>query len=95
MNHTIETNNQPTLQIIPREAVAVAAYYHWLEAGQPCGRDQEFWLRAEAQLNKVVAAQDTKTVQRPGKKQPAQRPGPASSVPAPSLPKVNGRKARR
>ena len=94
MNRTIETNNKPKLQLIPRDAVATAAYHHWLEAGQPCGRDQEFWHRAEAQL-KAIAAQDTKIVQCPGTKQPAQRPEPARSAPALGSAKVNGRKARR
>ena len=32
-------------------AIAEAAFYLWLEEGQPQGRDQEFWLRAEQTLN--------------------------------------------
>lgn len=31
-------------------AIATEAYYQWLQAGKPAGRDQEFWLRAEARL---------------------------------------------
>jgi len=27
--------------------VAVAAYYKWIEAGQPEGRQDEFWFAAE------------------------------------------------
>ena len=32
------------------EAVALHAYYMWLAAGQPEGRDSEFWLAAEEEL---------------------------------------------
>jgi|ERR1035437_253580 hypothetical protein len=95
MKHTIETNNKPTLQLIPRDAVATTAYYYWLEAGQPCGSDEEFWLRAEVQLRQAIAAQDTKMVQRPRMNQSAQRPETASSAPTPGSPKANGRKVRR
>jgi hypothetical protein len=42
-------NTQPTST---NDAVATAAYYQWLKAGQPTGRDQEFWLKAEAELRK-------------------------------------------
>ncbi|MDD9738641.1 MULTISPECIES: DUF2934 domain-containing protein [Marinovum] len=37
-------------------AIAEAAFYLWLEEGQPQGRDQEFWLRAEQTLNAAIAA---------------------------------------
>ena len=37
-------------------AIAEAAFYLWLEEGQPHGRDQEFWLRAEQTLNAAIAA---------------------------------------
>lgn len=32
------------------DAIATAAYYHWVNAGKPAGRDQEFWLQAETEL---------------------------------------------
>ena len=83
------------MQSTPRDVVAVAAYYHWLKAGQPYGRDQEFWLSAEAQLCKAATSQNTIKVQPTGTRQPAQRHEPVSSAPLPGSPKVNGRKARR
>jgi len=33
-----------------REVIAVRAYQLWEEAGRQAGRDEEFWLRAEKQL---------------------------------------------
>jgi hypothetical protein len=30
--------------------IATAAYYQWVNAGCPAGRDQEFWLKAETEL---------------------------------------------
>ena len=33
-----------------RETIAERAYSLWEQAGQPTGRDEEFWLRAEAEL---------------------------------------------
>lgn len=30
--------------------IATAAYYQWVNAGCPTGRDQEFWLKAEREL---------------------------------------------
>lgn len=32
------------------EMIREAAYYNWLNAGQPTGRDQEFWNEAERQI---------------------------------------------
>lgn len=32
------------------DAIATEAFYQWLQAGKPAGRDQEFWLKAEARL---------------------------------------------
>jgi len=32
------------------EAIAARAYQLWEEAGRPTGRDEEFWLHAEQQL---------------------------------------------
>jgi hypothetical protein len=35
-----------------RAAVALAAYYKWLVAGQPQGRDLEFWVAAEQEVTR-------------------------------------------
>lgn len=47
--------NTHTSPIAP-ETIATEAYYHWLNAGQPTGRDQEFWLTAEAALRSQFQA---------------------------------------
>jgi hypothetical protein len=31
----------------PEETIRVAAYYKWLDAGRPDGRDVDFWCEAE------------------------------------------------
>jgi hypothetical protein len=33
-----------------RESIAERAYAIWEQAGRPAGREEEFWLRAEAEL---------------------------------------------
>jgi hypothetical protein len=38
------------------DAIAQAAYYQWLKAGKPNGRDQEFWLTAEKSLQPTRSA---------------------------------------
>ena len=35
---------------IPEEDIRKCAYYLWLEAGRPAGRDQEFWHAARERL---------------------------------------------
>ena len=47
--------NTASLQDISPENVSVAAYHRWLAAGKPSGRDQEFWLKAEMGLRKMVS----------------------------------------
>lgn len=50
---------QTTPSTASSDAIATAAYYHWINAGRPAGRDQEFWLQAEAEIRtngKPVAA---------------------------------------
>jgi hypothetical protein len=32
------------------EIIAEAAYYKWLEAGKPDGRDRDFWFQAESEF---------------------------------------------
>ena len=35
---------------LSHEVIAERAYSLWQQAGRPAGRDEEFWLRAEAEL---------------------------------------------
>ena len=42
-----------TQQSAPRSAIAEAAYYQWLQAGKPSGRDQEFWFTAEKRVQQA------------------------------------------
>ena len=46
MNEKIENNNRPR-----REAIATRAYLLWEQTGRAGGRDDEFWLKAEAELS--------------------------------------------
>ena len=39
------------------EAIAGRAYELWAQAGRPTGRDQEFWLHAEQQLQTEAVLQ--------------------------------------
>ncbi|MCU0784216.1 MAG: DUF2934 domain-containing protein [Verrucomicrobia bacterium] len=39
-----------------RETIAERAYHLWEQAGKPSGRDEEFWLRAEAELSAPASA---------------------------------------
>ena len=49
----------PNSTISPRhEEIAECARQHWTEAGQPQGRDEEFWLEAERRLRRVHEAPD-------------------------------------
>jgi len=44
-----DTRNLPEGAAINREEVARMAYFKWLDAGCPHGKDQEFWYRAETE----------------------------------------------
>ena len=46
----MQTSNTSRTSSHTPEAIATAAYYHWINAGKPAGRDQEFWLKAETEL---------------------------------------------
>jgi len=37
-------------------AIALRAYFLWEQAGKPAGRDEESWLRAEAELTTAPVA---------------------------------------
>jgi hypothetical protein len=63
------------------EEIAARARTIWEQAGQPDGRDTEFWLQAERELNDTIA-------QAPGiGAAAAKSPG----VPAPARAKVSAR----
>jgi hypothetical protein len=53
--HPSMKTNSASPQDISPEHVSVAAYHRWLAAGKPSGRDQEFWLKAEMDLRKIVS----------------------------------------
>jgi hypothetical protein len=84
-----------SVQLPPHDAVAVAAYFHWLEAGRPSGRDQEIWLKAEAQLRKTFAPQGAAKVTCPEANPADQSLEPAGRSSAVSSRKVSGRKGIR
>jgi hypothetical protein len=44
----MQTTN--TTQPTSTDAIATEAFHQWLQAGKHSGRDQEFWLKAEARL---------------------------------------------
>lgn len=57
---TTNTTHAPT----STDVIAAEAFYQWLQAGKPDGRDQEFWLKAEARLRNgcsTVKATEEKT----------------------------------
>ncbi|MBE7504254.1 MAG: DUF2934 domain-containing protein [Verrucomicrobiales bacterium] len=58
------------------EAIAERAYFLWEQAGQPAGRDDEFWLRAEAELAAPVSADGLPPILPP----PTPTPSPIPSA---------------
>lgn len=49
--------NESTQLTARKDAISKAAYYYWLKAGKPAGRDQEFWIQAEKDMTAAEAAQ--------------------------------------
>ena len=50
MTVTLETLDLcPGKREASREIIRRIAYFHWLGAGRPEGRDLEFWLKAESE----------------------------------------------
>lgn len=49
---TTHTTHNTSATTNPSDTIATEAYYQWLKAGKPPGRDQEFWLKAEAEMKK-------------------------------------------
>jgi hypothetical protein len=45
-----------TIRVPSNDDIARAAYLDWLKAGKPSGRDNHFWLEAEARLRRRSAA---------------------------------------
>ena len=46
---SFDSRNLPEGVKIDRDEVARRAYFKWVDAGRPHGRDQEFWFRAETE----------------------------------------------
>lgn len=47
---SVEKHSQKSArQQAGHEAIATAAYYKWVDAGRPEGRDKDFWFQAEAE----------------------------------------------
>jgi hypothetical protein len=46
---------------ISEEAIRAGAHQLWEQAGQPDGRDDEFWLQAELDLKDATANPDEKS----------------------------------
>jgi hypothetical protein len=52
---TAAPTTRPNYGHVPRELIAALAYELWEESGRPRDRDMEFWLRAEAELQRRFA----------------------------------------
>ena len=80
---------------VSRDEVAQRAYQLWVTAGQPIGRDLEYWLQAEAEL--LAARQSDRSpqvgVSQASPKRETTRPL-ASSAPGPEAKKPQNCKAR-
>lgn len=72
MNAHSQTKNEDM-----REEIGIRAYHLWEAAGQPNGRDAEFWLKAEVE---ILAASRKKTEAKKSS------PGSARSAPAAAAP---------
>ena len=73
---------------VSRDEVAQRAYQLWVSAGQPAGRDLEYWLQAEAEL--LAARQSGRSPEVGGSQASPKRettPPPVSSAPGPEAKK--------
>ena len=69
---------------VSRDEVAQRAYQLWVAAGQPIGRDMEYWLQAEAEL--LAAMQSGRSPEVGGSRASPKHgttPPPAASAPGP------------
>jgi hypothetical protein len=69
------TNAMPT-----HDEISAQARQRWEQAGQPVGRDEEFWLQAERELRRRGEANAAPTV--PGREANGRSKGPAARRPA-------------
>lgn len=88
------------VQVTDTAAIAEAAFYIWQDEGQPHGRDQEFWLRAEAALSapkpkarraaaKTAAAPKKAAAPKVRKAEPAAKPAPKAKAAPKAKPAAN------
>lgn len=104
---TFDTMNNTALETtqIDHDAIAFCAYMLWDNEGRPAGRDQELWLKAEAQLreaaqrngkpNHLVAARDASAPVEP---KPASRilfAAASEKSPKPAAPQTRRKAARK
>lgn len=77
-----------------KQTTAERAYILWEQAGRPAGRDQEFWLRAEAELAAAAPARSAPPVIPPALPAPpvTAPAAPAHQIPPPLKPAVKTRR---
>jgi hypothetical protein len=82
-----------------QETIAERAYSLWEQAGQPTGRDEEFWLRAETELAAAAGTEGAPSIIAPPPVTPPASAGalPPHDVPSPSKDavKIPGRRPPR
>lgn len=81
------------MQVTETTAIAEAAFYLWLAEGQPHGRDQEFWLRAEKTLSEAIAK--PKARRAPAKKAAAPKKAAAKASAAKAADKAPAKAAAK
>ena len=72
-------------QMINRDQIAERAFQIWESEGQPNGRDQEHWQRAEAELAETMKKMTTppgKPAAKPAAKAPAKPAAKVAAKPA-------------
>ena len=96
MKTTTNKENQAQHQNkVGRDEVAQRAYQLWVAAGQPIGRDLEYWLQAEAEL--LAARQSGRSPEMGGSQASPKgetTPPPAASAPGPEAKKPQSGNAR-
>ena len=65
-----------------QQQIACVAYGLWEKAGRPAGRDQEFWFKAEQQIES--ASQPRTHATAPAPQRPKDSPTPAAAATAPA-----------
>lgn len=82
----------PKTPPLTEDHIREAAYFLWKEADEPEGRDEEFWLQAEAALSapakaRKPAAKKAATKPAAGKKAAAKKPATRKPAKAAAKPK--------